>query len=224
MRDHEGRRLAKVTRRQNWIPVRLVTFISVADNAAPIRPVARSAAPDLRARRPVVGSGVQRAAETAQRSNFDGPGIAEAIGVDLGPVAAVGRAPELAAGGRVARAGIEMPLCTAKTSTVGLPGSPKPLLTTRVQSPASAGAAAPDLRALRVRVALCRGRWAAPDVPFPAVTDLTLQPGETDEYRSERAFYLPGAYFLEPVQQGMDGAWGGIPPFTCVDLTVSPAR
>lgn len=67
-------------------------------------------------------------------------------------------------------------------------------------------------------------RWAAPDVPFPAVTDLTLQPGQTYEYRGTRALYLPGTYFLEPVQQGTDGKWGGVPPFTCVDLTVGPTR
>ena len=157
MRDHEGRRLAKVTRRQNWIPVRLVTFMS-------------------------------------------------------------------AAGGRVARAGIEMPIVHGKGQHRRVAGIAEAIADMRVQSPASAGAAAPDLRALRVRVALCRGRWAAPDVPFPAVTDLTLQPGETYEYRGTRAIYLPGAYFLEPVQQSTDGKWGGVPPFTCVDLTVSPAR
>ncbi len=63
-------------------------------------------------------------------------------------------------------------------------------------------------------------RWSAPDVPFPAATNLTLQPGEMYEYRGIRALYLPGTYFLEPVRQDTAGNWGGIPPFTCVDLTV----
>jgi DNA-binding CsgD family transcriptional regulator len=63
-------------------------------------------------------------------------------------------------------------------------------------------------------------RWSAPDVPFPAVTDLTLQPGETHEYRGMRALYQPGTYFLEPVWQDTNGNWGGIPPFTCVEVMV----
>ena len=84
------------------------------------------------------------------------------------------------------------------------------------------------LRALTIGVrgpgVTCRDknttRWSAPDVPFPAATNLTLQPGEMYEYRGIRALYLPGTYFLEPVRQDTAGNWGGIPPFTCVDLTV----
>ncbi len=67
-------------------------------------------------------------------------------------------------------------------------------------------------------------RWSALDVPFPAITDLTLQPGQVYEYRGSRALYLPGAYFLEPVEQDTSGHWGGIPPFTCVDLMVVASR
>jgi hypothetical protein len=63
-------------------------------------------------------------------------------------------------------------------------------------------------------------RWSAPDVPFPAATNLTLQPGEKYEYRGSRAIYLPGTYFFEPVMQNTAGNWGGIPPFSCVELMV----
>lgn len=97
------------------------------------------------------------------------------------------------------------------------------------------GAAPLALRALTIGVrgpgVTCRDkntiRWAAPDVPFPTVDNLTLRPGEMYEYRGVRAFYLPGTYFLEPVAQDAAGHWGGIPPFTCVELTVvdrTPSR
>jgi DNA-binding CsgD family transcriptional regulator len=67
-------------------------------------------------------------------------------------------------------------------------------------------------------------RWSAPDVPFPAATNLTLQPGEKYEYRGIRAIYLPGIYFFEPVMQDTTGNWGGIPPFSCVSLTVVDSK
>lgn len=67
-------------------------------------------------------------------------------------------------------------------------------------------------------------RWSALDVPFPSATDLTLRPGEVYEYRGNRALYLPGTYFLEPVEQDAAVHWGGIPPFTCLDLTVVEAK
>lgn len=90
------------------------------------------------------------------------------------------------------------------------------------------GAGPITLRALTIGVrgpgVTCRDkntvRWSAPDVPFPAVTNLTLQPGEKYEYRGIRAIYLPGTYFFEPVMQNTAGDWGGIPPFSCVELTV----
>jgi hypothetical protein len=84
------------------------------------------------------------------------------------------------------------------------------------------------LRALTIGVrgpgVTCRDsnaqRWSALDAPFPAITGLILSPGQMYEYQGSRALYLPGAYFLEPVEQDASGHWGGIPPFTCVDLTV----
>ncbi len=90
------------------------------------------------------------------------------------------------------------------------------------------GTAPLTLRALTIGVrgpgVTCRDkntvRWSAPDIPFPAVTNLTLQPGEKYEYRGIRAIYLPGTYFFEPVMQNTAGDWGGIPPFSCVELTV----
>jgi len=90
------------------------------------------------------------------------------------------------------------------------------------------GTASFTLRALTIGVrgpgVTCRDkntvRWSAPDVPFPAVANLTLQPGEQYEYRGIRAIYLPGTYFFEPVMQNTAGDWGGIPPFSCVELTV----
>lgn len=63
-------------------------------------------------------------------------------------------------------------------------------------------------------------KWSAPDVPFTASENIIIQPGEEYEYRSSRAFYLPGKYFLEPIMQGPNGNWGGIQPFSCVDITV----
>ena len=90
------------------------------------------------------------------------------------------------------------------------------------------GTAAIVLRALTIGVrgpgVTCRDsnaqRWSALDAPFPAITGLILSPGQMYEYQGSRALYLPGAYFLEPVEQDASGHWGGIPPFTCVDLTV----
>ena len=88
-----------------------------------------------------------------------------------------------------------------------------------------------DVLALRTLTIAVRGpgvtcqdrnaiRWSAADIPFPAVTNLTLQPGDIYEYRGSRALYLPGTYFFEPVRQDTAGNWGGIQPFTCFDLRV----
>lgn len=63
-------------------------------------------------------------------------------------------------------------------------------------------------------------RWSALDVPFPPARDLILQPGEEYTYEGTRAFYRPGAHFLEPAEQDVNGYWGGIPAFTCFDLVV----
>jgi hypothetical protein len=63
-------------------------------------------------------------------------------------------------------------------------------------------------------------KWTAPDNPFPAPANITIQPGEEYEYQGSRAFYQPGEYFLEPNVQGSNGTWGGIQPFSCIDITV----
>lgn len=63
-------------------------------------------------------------------------------------------------------------------------------------------------------------KWSAPDNPFPASANITLEPGKEYEYQGIRAFYQPGKYFLEPIMQGPNGNWGGIQPFSCIDITV----
>lgn len=63
-------------------------------------------------------------------------------------------------------------------------------------------------------------KWSGRDNPFPVASNLVLQPGEEFEYLGGRAFYLPGKYFLEPNVQGPNGDWGGIEPFTCIDVEV----
>lgn len=62
--------------------------------------------------------------------------------------------------------------------------------------------------------------WRAPDVPFPPINNLVLQPGEVYEYRQSRSFYEPGDYFVEPVFQNAVGRWGGIQPFTRIEFSV----
>lgn len=72
---------------------------------------------------------------------------------------------------------------------------------------------------LRRLVAAARGPggqsrgWNAPNVDFPAVTDITLQPGQEYIYRQRRTFGLPGDYFVEPAYLGTDGKWQGIWPW-----------
>lgn len=62
--------------------------------------------------------------------------------------------------------------------------------------------------------------WRAPDVPFPPIKNLVLQPGEVYEYRGSRSFYEPGDYFVEPVFQDAVGRWSGIQPFTRIEFSV----
>lgn len=62
--------------------------------------------------------------------------------------------------------------------------------------------------------------WDAPNIPFPPVRNLVLQPGETYEYKQSRAFYEPGDYFVEPVFQDSLDTWHGIQPFTRISFFV----
>lgn len=55
--------------------------------------------------------------------------------------------------------------------------------------------------------------WSAPNVDFDAVTDLTLQRGETYSYRATRSFSAPGEYFAEPAWLTPSGEWEGIKPY-----------
>jgi hypothetical protein len=63
-------------------------------------------------------------------------------------------------------------------------------------------------------------KWAAPDNSFPPTTNLRLEPGQEYEYVGSRSFYKPGTYFLEPVFQDAKGKWGGIHPFSCINIVV----
>ncbi len=64
-------------------------------------------------------------------------------------------------------------------------------------------------------------KWSAPDNPFPTDVNIAIQPGKSHEYqRNLGVFYVPGRYFFEPIIQGPGGAWGGIQPFSCIDITV----
>ena len=63
-------------------------------------------------------------------------------------------------------------------------------------------------------------KWAAPQMSFASPANIILQPGQEYIYKESRAFYIPGNYFFEPVVQGPNGDWGGIVPFSCVDITV----
>jgi len=65
--------------------------------------------------------------------------------------------------------------------------------------------------------------WGAPNVDFPAVENLTLQPGQAYEYQQRRTFDQPGDYFVEPAMQGEDGKWGGIWPWPRVEFEVAEA-
>jgi len=55
---------------------------------------------------------------------------------------------------------------------------------------------------------------------FASPTNIILQPGQKYIYKESRAFYIPGNYFFEPVLQGPNGDWGGIVPFSCMDITI----
>lgn len=58
----------------------------------------------------------------------------------------------------------------------------------------------------------CAHGWSAPNVDFPDVADLHLSPGELFTYRASRVLSNPGDYFVEPVQVGASGRWGGMGP------------
>ncbi len=65
--------------------------------------------------------------------------------------------------------------------------------------------------------------WAARNVDWPAVTNLTLQPGQDYDYDQKRWFDDNGDYFAEPAFQDASGQWHGIAPFPRVWFTVLPA-
>ncbi|MBI5877330.1 MAG: FHA domain-containing protein [Chloroflexi bacterium] len=77
----------------------------------------------------------------------------------------------------------------------------------------NAGGRGPDARSQE---------WAAREVDFPSVQNLTLQPGQTYAYQQSRSFDQPGEYFAEPIWQDSGGEWHGIPPFTRVWFDVTP--
>ena len=58
----------------------------------------------------------------------------------------------------------------------------------------------------------CAHIWSAPNVDFPDVANLLLSPGELFTYRASRILSTPGDYFVEPVQVGASGRWGGVGP------------
>lgn len=58
----------------------------------------------------------------------------------------------------------------------------------------------------------CSRNWNAPHVDFPTVVDVRLAPGAAYAYEATRTFTTPGDYFVEPVQLGAHGRWGGIGP------------
>ncbi len=64
--------------------------------------------------------------------------------------------------------------------------------------------------------------WNAPNVDFPAITDLTLQPGEEYAYRQSNSFSQPGDYFAEPAMLDNNGNWTGIAPYSRVWFDVQP--
>jgi len=74
-----------------------------------------------------------------------------------------------------------------------------------------AGARGPNARSLN---------WNAPEVDFPAVFALTLQPGQELHYRQSRTFDAPGDYFAEPVWMDAFGAWAGVQPYPRVWFNV----
>lgn len=65
-------------------------------------------------------------------------------------------------------------------------------------------------------------KWSAPTQPFPTATDFSIEPGQEFEYVGTRVFYEPGTYFVEPNIKDAAGRWGGIQPFTCINLVVVP--
>ncbi len=58
----------------------------------------------------------------------------------------------------------------------------------------------------------CAHVWSSPNVDFPDVANLHLSPGELFTYRASRVLSTPGDYFVEPVQVGASGRWGGVGP------------
>ncbi len=78
-----------------------------------------------------------------------------------------------------------------------------------------AGARGPNARNLN---------WNAPEVDFPAVFALTLQPGQELDYRQSRTFDAPGDYFAEPVWMDIFGAWAGAWPYPRVWFNVAPRQ
>jgi transcriptional regulator with XRE-family HTH domain len=71
---------------------------------------------------------------------------------------------------------------------------------------------------------VCSLNWNAVVFDFPVVSNLTLRPGEEYQYRSSRAFDLPGYYFAEPVLLDHNGRWAGIWPYMRTGFKVLDSR
>jgi hypothetical protein len=62
--------------------------------------------------------------------------------------------------------------------------------------------------------------WDAPQYDYPAVTNITLQPGEVYYYSDQRTFTQPGGYFAQPVAQ-VNGTWASVAGSSQVNFTIS---
>ena len=63
-------------------------------------------------------------------------------------------------------------------------------------------------------------KWSWQNTPFSEAENLIVQPGERYTYIASRVYSKPGSYFVEPILQDVFDRWGGVPPFSCVDLMV----
>lgn len=60
--------------------------------------------------------------------------------------------------------------------------------------------------------------WNAPNVDFPVVKNIYLNPGASYTYVQSRSFYAIGDYFVEPVKD--QNGWGGIYPYKRANFNV----
>lgn len=63
--------------------------------------------------------------------------------------------------------------------------------------------------------------WNAPQVDFPALTDIVLAPGKELVYRQRRTFDRAGSYFVEPAYMSADGKWNGVWPWSRLEYEVA---